>query len=723
MSWLRAQPLPALLFAGIPIALLTAIGFYQFLVAEPRAEAARATATASFEALQAIDAVGQAIQDAERGQRGFLLTDGREAYLEPYLAAKARLPGLMADLQRATNHNSDQQTRVLTLQSNLTTKLNELASTLAAFRAGDAQRARGIVQNDSGLNSMQAIQRDLQTLTLAEGELLTARQRAAGEADRRTAIGFVIAGLVAISALLVGAFFIGRTHRQLSISETMLQSTLDSVREGVAAFDNQGRFRAWNAAFAKFLGLAPEAMQQGQTVKAISDESVVTSELIARMAELDATAKRTGRPALVTYRGPQNQWLEMFHHRDAEGYVTTILDVSEQRQTEEALRQSQKLDSIGQMTGSIAHDFNNLLTIIVGALGFLRSALPGNPKALQRVDMLELATERATRLTKQLLAFARRQPLQPETVNLGTTMSEILPLVRRAVGDGIVVESVIDGGLWNTMVDPAQFQSAVLNLAINSRHAISEAGKITIEVGNAALDDIYAARHADVEPGQYVRFAITDTGAGMDAETLARAVDPFFTTRPPGEGTGLGLAQVYGFVKQSGGHMKIYSEVGEGTTVKLYLPRSLQQAVPARAQATNLALTGTEIVLLVDDDDVVRATVSSMLEDLGYKVLVAGAAKDALDLLKANPNTALLFTDVVMPGMGGRALAEEAVKIQSNLRVLFTSGYTQNAIVHNGRLDVGVELLSKPYDRTTLAAKVRRVLDTPSTQTSVGSQR
>jgi len=239
-----------------------------------------------------------------------------------------------------------------------------------------------------------------------------------------------------------------------------------------------------------------------------------------------------------------------------------------------------------------------------------------------------------------------------------------------------------------------------------------EGGKLTIELGNAALDDAYAARHAEVDPGQYVLFAITDTGKGMDAVTMARALDPFFTTKPAGEGTGLGLPQVYGFVKQSGGHLKIYSEVGEGTTVKLYLPRSLAKETVQPARIGALAVTGSETVLLVDDDEIVQATVASMLEDLGYTVLTALSGAEALAILEKGAKVDLLFTDVVMPGaVSGRQLAERALAIVPGLKVLFTSGYTENAIVHNGRLDPGVELLSKPYGREQLAAKVRRVLD------------
>jgi signal transduction histidine kinase/ActR/RegA family two-component response regulator len=596
--------------------------------------------------------------------------------------------------------------------------MNELDSTIVAFRANGLDSALATVLTDAGRNAMDAIDADLSAIIEAETMRLSDRQRGAAAADRRMSATFLIGSLGSALALLIGAALLARAYRRAAISELTLQSTLDSVREGVAAFDSGGRLRAWNAPFARLLDLAPAGLRRGKPLLTDGVPSDATAEIVGRIADLDVTAQRTQRPALVSYQGRNGQSLELFHNRVADGYVTTVLDVSDQRQAEEALRQAQKLESVGQMTGGVAHDFNNLLTIIMGALTFLRRAVKGDARALQRVEMVEIAAERGARLTKQLLAFARRQPLQPETINLRGVMQEILPLVRRAVGEEIVVESVVSAGLWNTTIDAAQFQSAVLNLAINSRHAMIDSkgeggGKLTIEVANTALDDLYAARHAELEPGQYVLFAITDTGAGMDAATLARAMDPFFTTRSAGEGSGLGLPQVYGFVKQSGGHINIYSEPGEGTTVKLYLPRSLHEAAPVVPRTTNLAHTGSEAILLVDDDEVVRNTVSAMLEELGYRVLNAADGNEALATLEREPGIAMLFTDVVMPGMSGRQLAERAAQIRPGLRVLFTSGYTENSIVHSGRLDAGVELLSKPYDRDRLAAKVRRVLDAP----------
>jgi signal transduction histidine kinase/ActR/RegA family two-component response regulator len=627
----------------------------------------------------------------------------------------------MAELQRTVSRSAEQQARVLSLQAQLTTKLNELEATLSAFRDRGADAALAIVGSDLGRTSMLAIQTDLKALVDAEATRLAERQHTAAAVDSRITAIFAIVGAVAVLSLLLGGGMLALAYRRVAISEAVLQSTLDSVREGVAAFDGAGSLRAWNAPFAKLLALAPAALKRGEPLTIDSSSSRIAAEVVGRIGDLDVTARRTGRPALVSYRDLQGKELELFHNRVIDGTVTTVLDVSEQRHTEEALRQAQKLESVGQMTGGVAHDFNNLLTVVMGALGALRRAVAGDAQATQRIDMMEMAAERGARLTRQLLAFARRQPLQPETINLAASMQEILPLVRRAVGEDIVVESVVDAGLWNTTVDAAQFQSAVMNLAINSRHAMPDGGKLTIEVGNAALDDVYVARHAEVEPGQYVQFAITDTGVGMDAATLARAMDPFFTTRPAGVGSGLGLPQVYGFVKQSGGHMKIYSEPGEGTTVKIYLPRSLHEAAAPACRATNLAVTGSETILLVDDDEIVRNTVALMLEDLGYRVLGASDGKQALALLQRERGEALLFTDVVMPGMSGRQLAEQALKIQPSLRVLFTSGYTENAIVHHGRLDAGVELLSKPYDRDRLAAKLRRVLDAPASG-SVGTQ-
>jgi signal transduction histidine kinase/CHASE3 domain sensor protein/ActR/RegA family two-component response regulator len=721
LSWFRGmRVVPALLFAGFPLLFLLALAVFQLTSAMPEAQRARAETRASFQTLRDVSAVDQAVQDAERGQRGFLIT-GRDVYLEPYEHAKAELPGLMSQLRRAIQGDSNQEDRLLKLQADLTTKMNELAATITTYRAAGFDGAKSVVDTDVGRNSMVSILADLADISDAETARLGARSAQAEQADRRVTGAFVAGSVVSGLALISGALLLGFAHGRVAASEQALKSTLDSVREGVAAFDGSGRLQSWNEPFVKLLDLSSVRLVRDAPVAIDRETSAAAAEVLGRINELDVAVRRTGRPALVTYKTPRGATLEVFHNRVNDGHVTTVLDVSEQRQAEEALRQAQKLEAIGHMTGAVAHDFNNLLTIVIGSLAYLRRFGGQDRKLSERVDMLEIAAQRGARLTRQLLAFARRQPLEPAVVNLGRTMQEILPLVRRAVGDAIVVESVVTAGAWNTTIDADQFQSAILNLAINSLHAMPGGGKLTIEVANAALDDTYAARHADLEPGQYVMFAITDTGTGMDAATVARAMDPFFTTKPAGLGTGLGLAQVYGFVKQSGGHIKIYSELNEGTTVRIYLPRSLQMESHDAGRPAGLAVTGTETILLVDDDEIVRATVSSMLEDLGYTVRSAPTGAQALEILAEDPEIALLFTDVVMPAMSGRQLAERALSVRPDLRILFTSGYTENAIVHNGRLDQGVELLSKPYDRERLAARLRRVLDAPRAAGSEGS--
>jgi signal transduction histidine kinase/ActR/RegA family two-component response regulator len=703
----RLEIIPALLFAAIPLLFIAGIVGFQFAKNVPDARTARANTLLSFGSIRAANAVDEAIQDAERGQRGFLIT-GREVYLEPYLRAKGRLPSLMAELQQASAASPDQQLRLLKLQADITTKMNELASSITMMRQQGFEAAKSLVDTDAGRLSMDAITADLTSITNAADARLHMRLERAAAAEARLSQTFAIASAVAAVSLMIGALLLALAYRRAAASEQVLQATLDSVREGVAAFDYRGQLRAWNNSFIAMLGLAGRDIRRGAPLPIEG-----ANTLSARIREIKTAVPSTGRPVLVEHQAERGAIIEVFHYpTEGGGNVTTLLDVTEQRQAEEAMRQSQRLESMGRMTGGVAHDFNNLLTIIIGSLALLRGAIGRDDKARQRIDMMSVAADRAARLTKQLLAFARRQPLQPEVVNLGHVIQEALPLIRRAVGEAVTVECVTAGGLWNTAVDAAEFQSAVLNLSINARDAMPEGGKLTIEMANAALDDAYAARHAEVEPGQYVLFAVTDTGKGMDPATMARALDPFFTTKPASEGTGLGLPQVYGFVKQSGGHLKLYSEVGEGTTIKVYLPRSFAQENLPSAHPGGLAVTGTETVLLVDDDEIVRTTVAAMLEDLGYTVLLAQNGAEALAVLKREANIDLLFTDVVMPGpINGRILAERAMQIVPTLKILFTSGYTENAIVHNNRLDPGVELLSKPYGREQLAAKLRRVLD------------
>ena len=388
-----------------------------------------------------------------------------------------------------------------------------------------------------------------------------------------------------------------------------------------------------------------------------------------------------------------------------------IAEIGERREAENKLAQSQKMETIGKLTGGVAHDFNNLLQVVSGNLQLLAKDIAGNERAEKRVANAMAGVSRGAKLASQLLAFGRRQALEPKVVNISRMVNGMDDMLRRAIGEGIEVETIVAGGLWTTFIDPAQIENALLNLAINARDAMDGQGKLTIELGNAHLDDDYARTHDEVTPGQYIMLAVSDTGCGMAPDIIGKVFEPFFSTKSEGKGSGLGLSMVYGFVKQSGGHVKIYSEVGHGTTIKLYLPRALQSEDVEVEVHTGPMSGGTETVLVVEDDDEVRATVVEMLSDLGYRVLKAVDAASALNVIESGIPIDLLFTDVVMPGqLKSPELARKARERLPDIAVLFTSGYTENSIVHGGRLDAGVELLSKPYTKEALARKFRHVL-------------
>ena len=382
-----------------------------------------------------------------------------------------------------------------------------------------------------------------------------------------------------------------------------------------------------------------------------------------------------------------------------------------------ALRQSQKMETVGQLTGGVAHDFNNLLQIVTGNLDILQRNLPPDQPRLARAAGAAMnGAQRAAVLTQRLLAFSRRQPLAPERTDPNRLIAGMSDLLHRSLGEMVAVEVVQAARIWPVEVDANQLENALLNLAVNARDAMPQGGKLTIETANTHLDSHYAALDAEVTPGQYVLICVSDTGTGMDEETLAHAFEPFFTTTEVGRGTGLGLSMVYGFIKQSGGHVRIYSERGDGTTVKIYLPRFHGTARNAAAHAPVLpAPQGNvdETILVCEDDENVRAYTVEVLRELGYRVIEAGDGPAALAALDAEREAIdLLFTDVVLPGgMTGAVLATEAHAKRPDLKILFTTGYARNAIVHHGRLDPGVQLLPKPFTYTDLAAKVRDMLD------------
>jgi signal transduction histidine kinase/ActR/RegA family two-component response regulator len=394
-------------------------------------------------------------------------------------------------------------------------------------------------------------------------------------------------------------------------------------------------------------------------------------------------------------------------------------EVGRRELAEEALRQSQKMEAVGRLTGGIAHDFNNHLTVISSNIELLQRRLPAGSASLMRLtDAAMTGVQRAATLTHRLLAFSRQQPLEPEPLDLGQLVSNISELLRRTLGETIVIETVLSGELWLTRVDANQLENALLNLAVNARDAMPDGGNLTIETANAQLDEAYAAAHADVSAGQYVMLAVTDTGTGMTPEVVSKAFEPFFTTKPLGRGTGLGLSMVYGFVKQSGGHLAIDSDPGLGSSVKVYLPRFIREETkwaPAVHAATDTQPPARgATILVVEDDEGVRRSSVEALREMGYEVLEAGDAMDGVRLIVDRGGIDLLFTDVGLPGgVNGRALADAGRSARPGMRVLFTTGYTRNAILHNGMLDRGVHFIAKPFSLTDLAAKIREVLEAP----------
>jgi PAS domain S-box-containing protein len=734
-----ARALPKGLWLGlalivVPFLLLIGLAGYEAFGHAPRLAASRAQVVHTFEVITTARSLDRAIQDAERGQRGYLIT-ANPAYLEPYHQGVREAPILLAKLKTLTADSPAQQARVPDLESQLNGRLAELRRTVEVRDREGFDAARRIVETNTGLEAMRAIGTLIDAVTAEEDSLLAQRLARLSEGERQVTEAALISGAIAFAAMLAGivlALFAFRNIRRVeearSLSEQRFRLLVDAVADhAIYTLDPEGRVTDWNAGAQRVKGYSADEIVGEHFSRFYTEEDRhagvprLALERALREGKFEAEGWRVRKDGSRFWA---NATITPLHDAAGRlvGFAKITRDFTERREHElaleqarSALAQSQKMEALGQLSGGIAHDFNNLLHVIMNGVEILERRLRSiDPEVRQYLDMVKRNASRAASLTQRMLAFARRQPLQPRPLNPNKLVGGMVDLLQRALGESIALETVLGGGVWPVSVDANQLEAAILNLAVNARDAMPNGGKLTIETTNAFLDEAYAGLNPEVKPGQYAMIAVSDTGSGMSGEVMAKAFDPFFTTKDPGQGTGLGLSQVYGFIKQSAGHVKIYSEPGEGTTVKLYLPR-----LPAAAADETLHdlpathASGTaEKILIVEDDADVRVFTAEVLQALGYRVATAEDALSALRVLEREPDLDLLFTDVGLPnGVNGRQLADEIKQRRPSIKVLFTTGYARNAIVHHGRLDPDVQLLVKPFTQGALAQKVREVLD------------
>jgi PAS domain S-box-containing protein len=652
-----------------------------------------------------------ALQDTEIGQRAYLLS-GEVADLQPYERSRLRIETELRQLEAAAASDPDTMQQVREFRAAANEKLEQLNSTVTTYQLYGRDAALSFERTGAGRKTSDQL-RQIANSFIEGQRLLLARRLTMlrSEQDQSDIAGLlVMAG--AFLCLIVGMYIVVRsasrledTQRELGERSRLLQTTLESLQDPIFVIDPQGKVVAWNEPFVRFSGWDPVKQTALTRDHLLSDRLPAVRALLASL-KLDAEVPGRSQTVRASYDG-----------RDYEvsrgamtggGAVVRFVDITEKLRDEMALRQGQKMEATGQLTGGMAHDFNNILQVIQANLDLMKGAVNSNPAMLARLHAAAAAADRGARLTQQLLAFARRQPLVPQPTNVARLVTDLADLLRNSLGERITMQLRVTDDPWNARIDPGQLENAILNLAINARDAMPDGGTVTVEVANATLDRRYAALHPDVTPGPYVLVAVDDTGTGMPPEVAAQAFDPFFTTKRDGKGTGLGLSMVYGFVRQSNGHIRIDSAIGQGTSVKLYLPRTMDLVAEMPAEATH-APAGRERVLVVEDNDEVRHAVVDMLTGWGYRVVAAENPDVAAAILERDAGFDLLFTDVVMPGsISAIELAALAQRRQPDIAVLLTSGYARDLIPMEDRPDY--PMIAKPYRGEELMARLRSVL-------------
>jgi PAS domain S-box-containing protein len=718
---------------GFALLVLLLIGVVSFLSLRSLVQSSERV-TRMREVLARSSHIDALLSDAETSQRGFLIT-GDPVYLEAYESAAASLPGEIDSLRAATRGDPRQAERVGRLNNLAATRIQVMEAGIDARRKGGIEGGRAWVAADRGRQIMEQVDQVLNEIK-SEEEKLSYGQDQAARKSAMVAMLLIVAGTAsALLFLLVSRRVIRRDiHRRADMEQALraardelehrvdertaeLQAVIETSPLAIAAMDNAGNITIWNTAAERLFGYTRDEMI-GKPYRPLDKEDEASYlEIMRRVTAGQPVVgyevqrrRKDGTPVDVAiYSAPLQD------RNRSLGVLGVIADLTEQKRLHDRLRQSQKMEAIGKLAGGIAHDFNNLLTAITGYTDLLYLRLPGEI-GKRELSEIRKSADRAASLTRQLLAFSRQQMLQPKIINVNDVLSNLSSMLGRLIGEDIELCASLDEDVGPVKADPFQLEQVIMNLAVNARDAMPRGGKLTIETANVDIDPGYARTHPDVAPGPYVMIAVSDTGIGMDTETRGRIFEPFFTTKELGKGTGLGLSTVYGIVKQSHGHMWVYSEPGQGATFKVYLPRTVADSEAPPDAAVPPAPTskrGSETVLIVEDEASLLHLVAEIMQDSGYNVLPAHGPKDALRVLHEHPQEIhLLLTDVVMPGMSGRALADQVLAERPGTRVLYMSGYTDNAIVHHGVLDAGVTYIQKPFTPDTLTRKVREVLDT-----------